>query len=63
MFAIVWSIGASTANDGRQAFDILIKELANVSKVFIYSSVLLTIGTFVRINPKKIPYFRTSGTS
>ena len=33
MFAIVWSIGASTSNDGRQAFDILIKELANVSKV------------------------------
>ena len=30
MFAAVWSLGATTGNDGRQAFDVLFRELTAV---------------------------------
>ena len=44
LFALVWSFGASTGNDGRAAFDVLVREL---SKVFMH--IHTYVCTYVRM--------------
>ena len=52
LFALVWSFGASTGNDGRAAFDILVRELSKVCtyvRTYICTYLRMCKCTYVRI--------------
>ena len=47
MFGLIWSVGASLPVEGRNAFDLLIKEITNVRTVYNTDRIIIgcTVGS------------------